>query len=275
MFRGRLRTIAAKLRLSCGAPPTGPRGGAPRRCYACRAASVPAGERQDSGGRLSREGLRFASPVEGPTRDDGRLFAALDSRGVSVYDIPVRTSPRQTTTLTATEAAVLGLLATGESSGYDLLKFAKDSVAYFWSPARSQLYSILPGLVTSGLATRRTVKQKNRPDKQLYKITRAGKAALRDWINSEQPPEPDRNPLLLQLFFGEQGDAAALLERVRERRQQLEQLEAAVEEFERLAPDNKTETYRRMTRRYGLAYARALTRWARETEKALEELASP
>ena len=186
----------------------------------------------------------------------------------------MRTSPQKTTTLTATEAAVLGLLGGRESSGYDLLKYAKESVAYFWSPARSQLYSILPGLVTSGLATRRTVKQKNRPDKQLYKITRAGRAALRNWINSEQPPEPDRNPLLLQLFFGDQGDAEALIEHVRERRQQLEQLEAEVEEFERLAPDNETERYRRMTREYGLAYARALTRWARETERALEELAN-
>jgi PadR family transcriptional regulator, regulatory protein AphA len=182
----------------------------------------------------------------------------------------MRTTPVQTKKLTPTEAAVLGLIGGRELSGYDLLKFARTSVAYFWSPARSQLYSVLPRLVVDGLAKSRVVKQRNRPDKQLYKITRAGKAALRAWVNERQPPEPDRNPLLLQLFFGEHGDPAALLEHVRARRRELEQLEADILEYERVALPNETEAFRGMTRRYGLAYARALTRWARATERELE-----
>jgi DNA-binding PadR family transcriptional regulator len=174
---------------------------------------------------------------------------------------------------TRTELAVLGLLAwSGESSGYELHTRAGRSVGFIWAPARSQLYSILPRLVDAGLVTSRGVTQAKRPDKQLYKLTSAGKAALRAWVNERQPPEPDRNPLLLQLFFGYHGDPEALLEHVRARRHELEQLEAELREIERTAVPSKVDAYHRLTRRYGLAYARALARWARETERELEAL---
>ena len=65
----------------------------------------------------------------------------------------------QTTSLTTTEAVLLGLLAEGERSGYDLLKRVEASVAHIWSPAKSQLYAVLPRLVEGGLARRRTVRQ--------------------------------------------------------------------------------------------------------------------
>src|SRR5690348_15812007 len=138
----------------------------------------------------------------------------------------MRTIPHKTKVLTATEASILGLLTDGELAGYDLVKAIAGSVGYLWAPAKSQLYSVLPRLVESGLASARVVRQSSRPDKQLYRITDAGRAALRDWINTRAPTEPDRNPLLLQLFFGDNGDPAALLEHVRARRRELEELEA-------------------------------------------------
>ena len=78
----------------------------------------------------------------------------------------MRTIPAQTTTLTTTEAVALGVLAEGERSGYDLLKRVEASVGHIWSPAKSQLYAILPRLVDAGAARRRTVGQETRPDKQ-------------------------------------------------------------------------------------------------------------
>ena len=83
--------------------------------------------------------------------------------------------------LTTTEAVALGVLAEGERSGYDLLKRVEASVGHIWSPAKSQLYAVLPRLVYSGLARRRMVRQTSRPDKQLYRLTPAGKEAVRAW----------------------------------------------------------------------------------------------
>ena len=117
--------------------------------------------------------------------------------------MPVET---KASTLTTTECAVLGLLAHGPQSGYDLKKAVDRSVGYFWGPAKSQIYAVLPSLVEAGYATSRRVAQTRHPDKQVYRITRRGRAALRTWI--EEPPDsqtPDRNPLLLKIFFGNNG----------------------------------------------------------------------
>src|SRR5215218_6815540 len=115
--------------------------------------------------------------------------------------MPVRTN---TETLTTTECAVLGLLTRGPMSGYDLKKAVESSVGYFWAPAKSQIYAVLPRLVESGYASVRKVAQDQRPDKSVYRLTRSGCAALKEWIEETPlPPDPGRNPLLIKLFFGD------------------------------------------------------------------------
>jgi DNA-binding PadR family transcriptional regulator len=90
--------------------------------------------------------------------------------------IPVRTRTERTTDqATLTECAVLGLLTRGERSGYDLLKTIERSVGFFWTPAKSQLYALLPKLVERGLLNARRVEQDKRPAKTLYRITPAGR----------------------------------------------------------------------------------------------------
>src|SRR5215813_14673456 len=85
--------------------------------------------------------------------------------------------------LSDTEYAVLGLLTFGERSGYELDKLTQRSIGYFWRPAKSKIYAILPRLVERGLATVTSVVQERRPDKQLYAITPAGEQALSDWLD--------------------------------------------------------------------------------------------
>src|SRR5258708_22079363 len=90
--------------------------------------------------------------------------------------------------LTTTEGAVLALLAIeGERSGYDLLKLAQQAIGHVWSPARSGLYAVLPRLVANGCASRRTLSQTTRPDKQLYAITGEGRASLAAWLEAVDP----------------------------------------------------------------------------------------
>jgi DNA-binding PadR family transcriptional regulator len=171
--------------------------------------------------------------------------------------------------ITSTEASILGLLAHGELSAYELVKTAGRSVGYFWAPATSQFYAVLPRLVETGLASSRVVRQSSRPDKRVYRISAAGRDALREWINGPTPAEPSRNPLLLQLFFGDHGDPQALLEHVRERRREFEELEAELKQIDEHATARQNDFYPSLTRRYGHEYARALIRWARATEEDL------
>jgi PadR family transcriptional regulator AphA len=183
----------------------------------------------------------------------------------------VRTSlDRTTQTLTTTEAALLGLLADRELSGYDLKRLVERSVGYFWRPARSQIYAVLPRLVERGLARRRDVAQATRPDKQLYRITAAGREALRTWLD-EAPldPEPERI-LLLKLFFGAHADRAALLGFVRERREAAEQLAHELRALDGDRKHDAHDAFHALTRRYGLEISAAIVRWAGAVEKELE-----
>src|SRR6476620_11691741 len=103
------------------------------------------------------------------------------------------------TQLSVPEYAVLGLLTLGERSGYELDKLARGSIGYFWRPAKSKIYAILPRLVERGLAASEAVAQTTRPDKRLYRLTPSGEHALREWLESrEVPVGVSRDGLLLK-----------------------------------------------------------------------------
>src|SRR5438067_8416449 len=105
--------------------------------------------------------------------------------------------------LSGTEYAVLGLLTFGERSGYELDKLAGRSIGYFWRPAKSKIYAILPRLVERGFADSPTVVQTKRPDKQLYRIPADRQRALETWLDPGEPVRGvSRHGLLLKLFFG-------------------------------------------------------------------------
>ena len=179
--------------------------------------------------------------------------------------MPVRTSKAS---LTTTEVAVLGVLTWGPMSGYDVKKTVDSTVGYVWGPAKSQIYVVLPRLVEDGLATSRTVAQSQRPDKTLYRITAAGRAALKAWIEeTPPPPDPDRNPLLLKIFFGDVSSPDVLADQVRERRREAERLREALEGFD--AEADPADLYSALTRAWGHAYADAVIRWARKAERQL------
>jgi PadR family transcriptional regulator AphA len=179
---------------------------------------------------------------------------------------------RATAHISVTEAALLGLLTRGEMSGYDLQRQAERSGGFFWAPAKSRVYAVLPQLVTRGFATSREVVQEHRPNKQLYSITRDGRAALQSWL--EEPPsmEPERNPLLIKIYFGELLEPSVLIAHVQKLRAEATALKHRLEALE----PSESDPFGDLTVRHGLEWARAMIRWAASTEKELEaRLAAP
>jgi DNA-binding PadR family transcriptional regulator len=168
------------------------------------------------------------------------------------------------TQLTTTEHALLGMLARyGECSGYELLRQAREGIGFFWSPAKSHVYDVLPRLQQRGLAHRRLVAQDGKPDKHLWRLTRDGRAALQRWIDLPQPdPMNHLNVLLLKLFFGDYGSSAALVALVERYREQtaghLDALRAVDSEAVFVAP----EQLPRLTLRFGLTAVQAQLDWA-------------
>lgn len=170
--------------------------------------------------------------------------------------------------LTLTEAAVLGLLTLeGERSGYDLLQLAHRSVGHVWAPAKSQLYATLERLARDGLARGREVAEISRPDKILYRVTRAGRSALDVWLHTVGG---SRDEQVLKMFLGGLTDTATLARHLEHYRDEAaEQLEV----LERLDRHENTrqgqDFFHGLVLDLGLASSRTSIEWA---EQALLQL---
>jgi DNA-binding PadR family transcriptional regulator len=176
-------------------------------------------------------------------------------------------------TLSTTELSVLGLLLTyGEHSGYDLKRAAEAGVGYVWTAAKSHVYAVLPRLVEGGYATARTVAQERRPDKQVYRITKKGERAFRDWL--EEPVDEragSRSPFLLKVFFGGQMSCQALVAHVERKRAEEERALVEYREIEERIRGDERSYYGYVTLRWGLAQSEAWIRWADEILRELAE----
>jgi DNA-binding PadR family transcriptional regulator len=176
---------------------------------------------------------------------------------------------------TRTELAVLGLLAwRGESTGYELHKVAGRSVGFIWAPARSQLYAVLKRLDAAGLIEGRRVAQADRPDKRIFRLTDAGMATLRAWLDEVEPIEPeDRDGILLKTFFGAFGDPEAGRRQLEDYRRRAVDRLATYREIEHgFAGERGADARRRLqTLRFGIALMQASVAWAGETLDALVE----
>ena len=181
------------------------------------------------------------------------------------------TAERKRTGLSTTELSVLGLLSSGERSGYDLKKQAEVGVGYVWTAAKSHIYAVLPRLAAGGYATVRHVEQGPRPDKQVYKITRHGREAFRAWL--EEPVDDrsgSRSVFLLKVFFGSDMSREALIAHIERKREDATRELAEYREIEERIRDEESSYFGYVTLRWGIAQAEAWIEWANEI---LEELA--
>jgi DNA-binding PadR family transcriptional regulator len=97
--------------------------------------------------------------------------------------------------------AILVLLETEPSSGYDLVKHFKSRLGYFWNAKHQQVYQQLKKLTEDGWVTFQAHSQNDKPDKKVYEITELGRSGLGEWIS--QPVKPNKiNDALLVKFYG-------------------------------------------------------------------------
>jgi PadR family transcriptional regulator, regulatory protein AphA len=164
-----------------------------------------------------------------------------------------------------TVLAMLGHVRRREVSGYDLKKFADESLGYLWAPSKTQLYVVLRRLVGDGLIEARDVRQAHRPDKQLYRITTEGRTIVREWLErDEEEVDPDRSTFMLKFFFGRQAAPEAMRRQLDAFRDAYAQRLAVYEEIDRTAGNRSStrDTHTRLALHYGIACARAAVTWA-------------
>ncbi len=110
--------------------------------------------------------------------------------------------------LTATSFIVLGLVErAGEATPYALKGIVEATIGNFWSVPHSQLYAEPARLARDGLLSEKRERGGRR--RRLFRITPAGRRALREWADEPTDALPELRDLsLLKMFFD--GDAGAL-----------------------------------------------------------------
>ena len=182
------------------------------------------------------------------------------------------TTRRAASSLSTTEFSILGLLLSGERSGYDLKQAADAGVGYVWTAAKSHVYAVLPRLVEGGYATVRTVAQERRPDKQVYRITNNGREDFVRWLEEPVEQRPGRHNLfLLKVFFGGRMSREALVAHIERHRAHAVGKLAEFREIEEEIRDETSDYFGYVTLRSGIGQAETWIRWADEILRELAE----
>lgn len=164
-------------------------------------------------------------------------------------------------TLNPTAASLLGLLENaGELTGADLVRVASVQIGSYWNLSRSQVYRELAALESAGYVKAGPTGPR---DARPFRVTRAGRGALKHWLGTAEPSEQVRLGFLVFVAFGRhlpKGRLAALLDEQEQRHaQRLEEYRELDAHLER----ENADPFGRATLSFGLHYEEAVLRWLR------------
>lgn len=165
--------------------------------------------------------------------------------------------------LPVTTYAVLGQLAGGPSSGYEVKARLEAGAAHFWHASYSQIYAELRRLADLGLASEEHVRQDARPDKRVYTITPAGREALRAWLGEPWGLATLRDESLVKLTLADPLPPAEIVAQLRSLKAAHDRRRADFEAEIAELPEGSSP-YLTLALRKGVHAQRAFARWCQE-----------
>jgi PadR family transcriptional regulator AphA len=103
---------------------------------------------------------------------------------------------------TAVTWAVLGLLALGPRSGYDIKRAVDRSIRHFWAASYGQIYPELKKLEEAGWIAGKDADRGAR-SRRVYRLTARGRRELEGWLHGYETRIELRDESLLRLFFAD------------------------------------------------------------------------
>ena len=175
--------------------------------------------------------------------------------------------------LTPTARVILGMLALGARTGYDIKRAIDLSTRFFWNASYGQIYPELHRLEERGLVEARPDPKGGRR-RTSYMLTKAGEGALHEWLQDDQEfTFETRDEGVLKLFFGDlriRDDVVAGL-RVKQ-----EFCERALELFRQIEPEARTgfftdeQLYPYVSLTYGIELLEWMRDWCDRTARRIE-----
>ncbi|MGI6250905.1 MAG: PadR family transcriptional regulator [Anaerolineaceae bacterium] len=169
----------------------------------------------------------------------------------------------------STKFALLGLLNIRKMSAYDLAKFAKESIGYFWNESYSNVHRTLKILADEKLI--KELPEKGSRNKNIFEITDLGKEALSEWLSNHEYSIIYRDELLLKLFVSKKNDYPAILQDLKKVLGELlvqRQVYSELQEFVSTKQDNLSYS---LVLDYGTVENEATIKWLEKAIKRIEE----
>jgi len=96
----------------------------------------------------------------------------------------------------------LGILTRGSATGYEIKKLLQeDGYQHFVEASFGSIYPALGRLTEEGLVSVRAEAQTKRPDRKVYSITPAGRAAFLGALMKPLPEDRHRSPFVFAMLF--------------------------------------------------------------------------
>jgi DNA-binding PadR family transcriptional regulator len=170
--------------------------------------------------------------------------------------------------------AILGLLAIGPMSGYDLHQLVEAGLAHFWRLSYGSIYPTLRRLTAEGLARRRAAPGRGGTKRFVYSLTAKGARLVDEWLARPSPDEPPiRSEFLLKVFLGARsgrGAVRAEIERFRDAQREVLARLSRAEDLISSEPDTEASFFWRLTLSRGKRVAQARMDWARDALAGLD-----
>jgi DNA-binding PadR family transcriptional regulator len=174
--------------------------------------------------------------------------------------------------LTPTGRVILGMIARGQRTGYDIKRLVDRSTRHFWAASYGQIYPELRRLEEQGLIRGRPEPSGARA-RTTYELTPQGREALSEWLAADRELVYElRDEGMLKLFFSDAAPGTRL-NTIRAMRKQHERKQKQLAALEAKIPEMGTGA--RLTLELGLEYTTWMIDWCDAAERRLAtELAS-
>lgn len=176
-------------------------------------------------------------------------------------------------TLTPTARVILGMLALGTRTGYDIKRAIDLSTRFFWGASYGQIYPELHRLEERGLVQATPDPQGGR-QRRAYALTAAGESALHAWLRDDGSLLFEiRDEGILKLFFGDLVEREDVIANLRAKQ---EWCELSVGMFRHLEQQAKTgffeddQMYPYVSLLYGIELLEWMRGWCERTAAKIE-----
>jgi DNA-binding PadR family transcriptional regulator len=162
---------------------------------------------------------------------------------------------------------LLGLLARGERTGWELTSEFDTSLANVWAASHSQIYPELAKLEGGGLIRKTDTGPRG---SQRYAITESGRLAVTAWLADTQPADSPRAEHFARVFFlGMLPPARAAGYLAEEERRHQAKLARYLAIADQCPLDEDTTRWDRIALEAGIRVETALAEWAAWAERQL------